>query len=284
MENALRIVLVTLAVVAIGAATAVVTLGRDAGAASSPNVKVRSFEDVQASEPEFERDATDPSRGIFRVQTTEPMICAIVWGRDDRFGRFNNSLSMNGTGITDHNVLLPDVKAGVRYRYVIQGTTADGSLYRSEVGTFRLAAGEAVSSPAALEGLQNVAVTATVIEASSEFSATFGAPNAIDDDPRTEWATKRDGNKGSITLDLGRETDVEAVEFVTRSMPDGSSITSRYTVMIDDGPATGPYPAATLARPRLARVTGTGRVIRFDVVRSTGGNVGAVEIRVYTAA
>ena len=41
------------------------------------------------------------------------MICAIVWGEDDSFGRFNNSQSMNGTGIVDHDVVLPEVEPGV---------------------------------------------------------------------------------------------------------------------------------------------------------------------------
>jgi hypothetical protein len=36
-----------------------------------------------------------------------------------------------------------------------------------------------------------------------------------------------------------------------------------------------------VADPRFSEVAGTGRVLRFDVERSTGGNVGAVEIRVF---
>ncbi len=100
----------------------------------------RPFAEVQASAFSFETDPSDPSRAIFRVTTTEPMICAIVWGDDDTFGRFNNSLSMNGTGITQHDVVLPDVEAGVTYQYVVEGTTADGTWYRSDVGTFSVEA------------------------------------------------------------------------------------------------------------------------------------------------
>ena len=43
---------------------------------------------------------------------------------------------MNGTGITDHDVYLPDAIAGRTYYYVVQGTTADGTLYRSDLATF----------------------------------------------------------------------------------------------------------------------------------------------------
>lgn len=258
--------------------------GRDASAATGPKVTVRPFEEVQANEMKFERDPADPSRGIFRVRTTEPMICAIVWGPDESFGRFNNSLAMNGTGLVDHNVLLPDVAPGVTYSYVVQGTTADGTLYRSKVGTFRLRAGTPIETPETVKGLPNAALGATVVDASSEFSTVFAAANAIDGDPRTEWATKGDGDRGSITLDLGQPTRIEAIEFVTRSMGDGSATTSRYTVSVDGGAPMGPYRAGTLARTRPTTVTATGQLVRFDVARSTGGNVGAVEIRVYAAA
>ncbi|MEO5842322.1 MAG: hypothetical protein ABIU08_26495 [Acidimicrobiales bacterium] len=45
---------------------------------------------------------------------------------------------MNGTGIVQHDVSLPDIEAGVTYTYVFQGTTADGTLYRSDIGTFHI--------------------------------------------------------------------------------------------------------------------------------------------------
>jgi hypothetical protein len=230
----------------------------------------------------FELDPSDPSRGIFHVTTTEPMICAIVWGIDGSFGRFNNSLSMNGTGIEQHDVSLPDVQPGVTYTYIVQGTTADGTLYRSERGTFRLEA-TATRPAATVPALgRNVATKATVTKVSSEFSTAFAGTKAIDGDPSTEWATRGDGNNGSITLDLTAVTDITGVEFVTRSMADGSAITSTYIVSVDGGAELGPFPAGTLAVPRPAAFTARGRIVRFDIKTSTGGNVGAVEIRVFS--
>ena len=41
---------------------------------------VRPFSEVQDSEFTFENDPTFPDRGIFRVVTTEAMICSIAWG------------------------------------------------------------------------------------------------------------------------------------------------------------------------------------------------------------
>jgi hypothetical protein len=284
------------AVAAVGAAVALLTAAcgsdDDGGEGAAGGDAVLPFEQVQASDMTFEADPSDPSRGIFRVTTSEPMICAIVWGTDDSYGRFNNSLAMDGTGIEQHDVLLPDVEPGTEYRFVVQGTTADGQLYRSEPGTFTIggaggagdASDEAGGDADEPEG-ENVAAGADVVDVSSEFSDAFAAELAVDGDSDTEWATSDDGDDGSITLDLGSERQVTAIEFVTRSMADGSSITDTFTVTVldggDGGDPLGPFPAGTVADPRPSEVDVTGQVLRFDVETSTGGNVGAVEIRIY---
>lgn len=239
---------------------------------------VRPFSEVQAAPVVFEADPSDPGRAIARVTTTVPMICAIVWGVDERFGRFNNSLSMNGTGIEDHDVVLPGVEAGVTYRFVLQGSTADGALYRSDVGSFQIAP---VAVADRSERGENLARGAAVVDVSSEFSAAFAADRAVDGDTSTEWATRDDGDRGYIVIDLGALRPLGGVEFITRSMADGSSVTQTFTVTVDDGEPQGPFPAATVAQPRVAALTATGRRLRFDVEGSTGGNVGAVEISVY---
>ena len=105
-------------------------------AKSTSRSEVRPFSEVQADDFVFESDPTSLERGIFRVTTTEPMICAIVWGETDAFGNFNNSLAMNGTGIVDHDVFLPGAIPGRTYFFQAQGSTADGTLYRSETATF----------------------------------------------------------------------------------------------------------------------------------------------------
>lgn len=62
---------------------------------------------------------------------------------------------------------------------------------------------------------------------------------------------------------------------------DGSAITSTYTVQFDDGEVFGPFPSGSPRRSRSAELDVNGQVIRFDVVESSGGNVGAAEIGVY---
>ena len=240
------------------------------------------FSLVQDSDFVFEADPADPNRGIFRVVTTEPMICTIVWGETDGFGNFNNSLSMNGTGIVNHDVVLPGAQQGVEYRFRVQGSTADGRQFRSETGTFTIpvteAAGEASgASPDAT----NLALGATVVDVSSTFGPGWEAENALDGDTTTEWASSGDGDDGYITIDLGIDAAVSGVEFITRRMLDGTATTEMFTITVDGGETFGPFAAGSPADPSFAEVPFEGREIRFDVDSSTGGNVGAVEIRVY---
>jgi hypothetical protein len=243
--------------------------------------EVLPFSQIQASEFSFELDPLDPVRGIFRVTTTEPSICSITWGPTEALGNQNNSLSMNGTGIIQHDVILPGIEPGGTYFFTVQGATADGTLFKSDLATFTLPESDRpVGTDDPVDLRTNLALTASVVEASSEFNASFGADRAIDGDLTTEWSTRGDGDAGFMTLDLGGEVEIGGFEFITRSMADGSAITTEFTVTVDGGEVLGPFPAGTPADARFQSVTTTGRMLRFDIETSTGGNTGAVEIRV----
>jgi len=253
--------------------------GGTTGHGSATASTARPFSEVQAGPVTF---AADPSRvdsAIFHVTTAQPMICAIVWGETDRLGHFNNSRSMNGTGITQHDVVLPGVHPGLTYTYEVEGVTADGAFYRSPLATFTIAASTTTAGTSdALAFGANLARGAKIVSVSSEYSAAYAAANAVDGNLDTEWATKGDGNNAFLTIDLGASRKIAAFEFVTRSMADGSAITTTYTVAVDGGTPLGPFPSGTPADPRPAPVEVTGRILRFAVSSSTGGNVGAVEV------
>lgn len=240
---------------------------------------------VQENEFTFESDPADPGRGIFHVRTTEPMICTIVWGETEELGNFNNSLAMNGTGIIPHDVVLPGAEAGKTYFFRVQGSTANGNQYRSELGTFTLPeAEEAMADSEMIVHGDNLALDATLVEASSIFGAGWEAENALDGDNNTEWASSGDGDEGFITIDLGSPQDVVGVEFLTRRMLDGTATTEMYTITVDDGETFGPFPAGNPANPNFTAIDFTGQQVRFDVDSSTGGNVGAIEVRVFAPA
>lgn len=239
---------------------------------------VRPFEEIQDSPLEFENDATFPGRAVFRVATTEPAICAIVWGATEELGHFNNSLAMNGTGIIQHDVFLPGAEAGQTYFYRLQGSTADGALYQSELMSFTLP--EPDTQPDDTATARNLAVAGTVTEVSSKFSGLWAGGNAIDGDLSTEWSSAGDGDDSFITVDLGTPQQVAGFEFLTRTMADGTATTTSYTVTIDGGDVLGPFPAGNPAHPAPATVDAQGQVFRFEVTDSTGGNTGAIEIRI----
>jgi hypothetical protein len=248
---------------------------------SDDNGAVLPFTQIQASEFSFELDPLDPVRAIFRVTTTEPSICSITWGPTEALGNQNNSLSMNGTGIVQHDVILPGIEPGGTYFFTVQGATADGRLFKSDLATFTLPeSDQPVGTDDPVDLRTNLALTATVVEASSEFNASFGADRAIDGDLTTEWSTRGDGDAGFLILDLGQEVEIGGFEFITRSMADGSAITTEFTVTVDGSEVLGPFPAGTPADARSQPVTTTGRLLQFDIETSTGGNTGAVEIRV----
>lgn len=252
-----------------------------AAACSDSTFDVRPFEEIQASDVVFENDPTFPGRGILRVTTTEPAICAIVWGETEELGNFNNSLDMNGTGIAQHDVFLPGAEAGETYFYRLQGSTADGTLFQSDLMTFTLPEVAEVSDLP--DRGPNLALGVTVIDVSSEFSASWAGSNAVDGDLGTEWSSAGDGDEGFITLDLGTSQAIGGVEFLTRSMTDGSATASSFTITVDGGEELGPFEAGNPADPRFQSVSFSGQVVRFDIDASTGGNTGAIEIRLYPA-
>ncbi len=176
---------------------------------------------------------------------------------------------------------LPDLEQGREYVYVLQGTTADGTLYRSEVDTFTIPVTDSETAAPGPDLGPNIALDATVADVSSEFGDSFAAPRAIDGDLSTEWSSRDDGDEAFITLDLGAATDITGVAFLTRSMADGSSITETFTVTVDGDETYGPFPAGSPADARVAEVDATGQQLTFEVESSTGGNVGAVEIQVF---
>jgi len=245
------------------------------------DTEVRAFSEVQAGEFTFENDPAVPGRGVFHVVTTEPMICAIVWGESEALGRFNNSLDMAGTGITEHTVVLPGAEPGATYYFRVQGSTADGTLYSSPLATFTLPADGGPTLTGTDDHGVNLALRATIAAASSEFGQGWEASNAIDGNLATEWSTRGDGDEASITIDLGGEKAVTGVEFITRTMGDGSATTATYWVVVDGGDRLGPYAAGSITQPSFQPVELRGRLVTFEVDTSTGGNTGAIEIRIF---
>ncbi|HSG80418.1 MAG TPA: discoidin domain-containing protein [Acidimicrobiia bacterium] len=216
---------------------------------------------------------SDPSgtATTLRFLTKGDAVCSIVYGRTTEYGSIATDADMDGGAHRRHSPVLVDLQPGTTYVYRIQATTPNGLIWVSEPGQFTTPGGDG-------SAVTNLALEATVVETSSDFGAGFAGSNAIDGSLATEWSSQGDGNGAYIVIDLGREAEVTGIGFRTRQMSDGTSITNQFTVTIG-GELFGPFEAG----PGLAttQFIATGQVVRVDLVDTTGGNTGAVEIEIY---
>lgn len=264
MDNGLRPIRqlgLTLAVILVAASCA--------GAATDD---VAPFEDIAVAGPVVVSDLSGTA-AVLTVETSIDAVCAVAYGEDAPMGNIATDREMESGGHSEHRVVVSGLQPDTEYQYRLQGVGADGRLYRSEIFSFT------TPEASASDLRPNLAVGAAVVDVSSEFSESFRAGNAVDGDLGTEWSSRGDGDEAYITIDLGASAEVRAVAFRTREMSDGTAITRTFTVTVDDGEALGPFPAG--ANP--TEVSFTGKVLRFDVDESTGGNTGAVEIEVFGA-
>lgn len=209
------------------------------------------------------------------VTTTIDVACAVSYGPTERLGAIATDTDMAGGGHRDHHPLLVNLEPNTDYFYKLNAIGPEGELYTTNIRSFTNG-----SSTSAAPG-PNIAPGGTVVETSSDYSASFAGSYAIDGDRTTEWSSRGDGDDAYIVIDMGAPVDLLGVGFRTREMSDGTSITNSFTVTIDDGATLGPFDAGIgLA---IAEFEATGRVIRIDVATSTGGNTGAVEIEIYGA-
>lgn len=241
---------------------------------SDDSADIQPIEDILASEIAI---AVDPSgtAATLTVDTTIPVACAVIYGTDDTYGSIAVDNDMEGGAHSNHGPLLTGLEPDTEYRYVLQGSDASGTIYRSDTMTFTTppAAGSAFGT--------NIAPTGTVSAVSSEFSDAFAGANAIDGNIGTEWSTAGDGDDAYIEIDLGRPQPIVAVAFRTRQMTDGTAVTDTFTVTLDEQ-TIGPYPTGT--EPAVLDQPVTARFVRIDAAQTTGGNTGATEIEIYTSS
>ena len=244
--------------------------------ATGAGTRVRDFRAIEVGKTRLQI-AADGRSAIVQVQTDPPTVCAIAYGRTRSLGSIADDPNMGGTAISHHTVLLSGLTPSTTYRFRLTATDAQGRVFQ----TRQLTTFTTTPSTAAAPG-GDIAVGATIVAVSSQWSDAYRAANAVDGNLSTEWASAGDGDRAFITIDLGRKRNITGVSFRTREMSNGSAITRTFAVVVDGGKRYGPFPAGNRLNPRTAAVTFTGRRLRFDVVTSTGGNTGAAEIQVFS--
>ena len=108
----------------------------------------------------------------------------------------------------------------------------------------------------------------------------FGANNAIDNDPSTEWSSDGDGDNAWIEIELPTEIHVTSIGFWTRTMGNSAQIFS-FRVITDRGEVHGPFELAGAGSIYYFDTDLTAKRLRFETVSTSGGNTGVVEIEVY---
>ena len=126
---------------------------------------------------------------------------------------------------------------------------------------------------------------ASVAEVSSNFGggdvdSAYGANNSLDGDPSTEWSSDGDGDGAWIEIALATRTNVTSLGFWTRTMGTSAQISS-FQVVTDQGRTIGPFTVNSDATVTYFQTDFEATRLRFEVIESSGGNTGAVEIEVY---
>jgi hypothetical protein len=240
-----------------------------------------SIDEIVDTELIVSNFASDGSASL-PIETSVPVACTIVYGTTPDFGSLSTDLDMDGGTHSDHNPLLIGLEPETEYFFRVQGVDDNGLVYLSEVMSFTTPVFEAETT----ENLASAAMGAEILGFSSAFGDAglderWGAGSAFDDNPNTEWSSAGDGDSAWVEVQLAQRARIEGVEFQSRSMSDGSAIALVFTVTTDSGETFGPFELPDAQDRHEFQVDIEAESLRFDLVETTGGNTGAVDIALY---
>jgi hypothetical protein len=244
-------------------------------------VNVFPLEAVTETAPNLQ-DVTATSARVNFIGTI-PLGCILVYGETTDFGNATQDPRMSGATMIDHNPVMRDLQPETTYYYRLQGSDVQGNFYTSEIFTFTTPP-QSDETSANLLSPQN---GAEIVAVSSNFGnqpntgSTWGADNAFDDDPNTAWSTDGDGDEAFVEVRLGQRSQINQIEFWTRTMSNDTAQIFSFRVIADDGTAYGPFELPDPQQPYTFDVDFTAESLRFEAVETNGGNTGAVSIAAY---
>lgn len=269
--------------------------GESAHPTSAPSVaRVNPLESILVSSPSFAD--LQPTSVTVLVDTAIPVVCAVAYGTTDQYGQLATDLDMAGGGHQHHRPLLANLQPDTKYHIRLQGIGPDGSLYQSQdytIQTPRPGSGVSQPTPTSAANVErpsgdNLALSAKgaqITGVSSNYGAvgntsTYGATNAIDGNPTTQWSSNGDGDKAWIEITLVSETQVSEIGFQTRTMGNSAQILS-FQVITDRAQTYGPFTLPDASRIYYFPTNFRALRLRFEALQTTSGNTGAAEIEVY---
>jgi len=243
------------------------------------NVTVKHLEDVLANNPDFSSIGSEV--GTVYINTTVPLVCAAVYGEDTVYGMIATDLDMMRGAHNIHSPRLTSLKPGTVYHVRFHGIDANGTFYQSKDYIF-------TTKTAEKEAGKNLALItngAKITGISSNFGGSldskWGGNNAIDGDFSTEWSSNGDGDNAWIEIELKEINKINKIGLFTRTMGSSGQILS-FQIKLDGGQEVyGPFEVVDATEIHYFDVNFTTKKLLFEVVDSSGGNTGAVEIEVY---
>lgn len=253
--------------------------GGSGGGGSSAGI--RPSEEVSAGGPPQMVDISGTEATLI-FESSIPLACSVVYGETTDYGLIATDQDMEGRAHTQHHPRLLSLEPGTEYHYRVQGTAADGTLYRSEDETFRTPSGEENGET----NLASLELGARVIAVSSNYAGmandgAWGADRAIDGSSATAWSSNGDGNDAFIEVELASPGQLYAVEVWSRSMSDGTAQIFSFTLTTEDKEVVGPFALPDAEQAYLFAIDIIAGSLRLDVVESSGGNTGLIEFAVY---
>lgn len=223
-------------------------------------------------------ESVTSSSATIALKTGAPVFCQVNFGTTTDYGQMQR-MSMTGP-MTDHRILLAGLQADTLYHVRLTAVDGGARVYQSADFTFKT-----LPPPAGRpqgKNMATVAAGAKIVDVSSNYgggdnASTYGALHAIDGDPTTEWSSNDDGNKAWIEIELAKPTHLIAIGFWTRTMGSSAQI-EQFEVVADGKTRLGPFTLPDASGMQYFPVDVTAQRLRFNVLKSSGGNTGAVEI------
>ncbi len=211
--------------------------------------------------------------------STIPLACAVIYGKTPKFGQISTDSNMNGGAIINHNPILNSLEADTVYHYRVQGSDAEGKIYWGPHSTFKTTGSTADNNLLSLDNGARISAVSSNFNGAND--GEFGANSAIDGSNSTAWSSAGDGNDAFIEITLAESKKIATIMVRSRSMTDGSAKISTFTITTDNGEVAGPFTLPNTTQGHQFPLNRTTKSVRLDVVTSTGGNTGVVEIVAY---
>ena len=216
--------------------------------------------------------------------TADDTVCAIAFGPTTDYGRVATDLDMSSEGHQMHRPVLTGLQPDTLYHFKFGGIGPDGTVFESNDRTFRtLPEDPSAMVRSQMTNLALISNGARVVAASSVFGGdedAWGPDQAIDGNPSTHWATQGDGDSAWIEIELADETSISEIGFWSRTMGTTAQIFT-FRVVTDRGETYGPFDLTDASTTNHFPVEFTAKRLKFEAVKTSGSNTGAVEIEVY---